>query len=277
MYNLGRKHIVLNTVDSNNMYITLDAGGVIKNIDGYMKFREHLIEDVTIEYSIDKVSEFSNWVIQEAIAEKIIVEITLGKRNVDRKKRITFTAASSAYQDILIGYENFRNIYSIYNPLIELTADATSVSISVADWEPEVFVRTFTIEEIKPSAFSTGAEKQSLKRISLQPGNNGTLYGHQIEESIRFGSFANTNPYGERHGGNSQGIKLDGRYALGTIIYNNDGDREHEFIKHSGVGIDSHHGKEYFSIYILDEGDNIQRFIDIFTGIFNYVFDNTFN
>lgn len=293
MFNLGYKDLILNMVSPETIYAADRGGREVVVIPGYATFYRDQILTHYEQSSEQKVSEVASWVIPGLDCDYFIVEIVLKKRNVDRTKTVTFTSTSNDLAGVLAGYTKYLEAYNIRNPLVTLHDVGGQLQTVIGAWDPEVYTsgifitkkQAITLKWIDTSSSQKESRffKFSLGKTVLLEGNSGHLYGHQLEESKRFGTVYNVDPYVEYAGDNSKGIILNARYYAFSLAYKDTVEWGHEFIKSAGVNLASPKQKYYFTMYVLDVGSNVSDFGDILFpsivpgDIFDDEFDEPFN
>lgn len=279
MFNLGYKEVILNEVTADSAYITHTDGREAIVISGYTTFFKDQIAVKSSAISVNKQAESSLWGLPTITTSAAYFEVTieLKSKKTDRKKKIYFTTLEPTISGIVSGYNKYLTTYDWHNAIIALTEETGKLKVTVSDKAPEVDVFMITARAVSDEKTINYRMMKSV----LTEGNSGTFYGHHLEESKRLGTVYNVSPYGSQQGGNSQGIVLNGRYKGYYIKYRSDDNWGHEFISHTGVNAQVSTQELYFSMYVLDYKDNIKDFDDLFdfitSGIFNSIFDNTFN
>ena len=259
MFNLGYKEVILNKINGEIVY---NLNGY-QTIAGYGKFETSKVTENVEQSSVDKAGEVASWALSDlsSVADALQVKVFLVNSRSGAKENIIFDAASTSAADIIGGYTHWTQVYEGNDPKITITGSLTTTVLpGYEDWE----VDNFYVTPVVYADLDSRQAPRFLEKTVVTEGNPGLLYGHQLEESRRFGTFANTNPYSEHEGGNSQGIVMDGRYTAFYIKYENDEEKNHEYVKHGFINAEMHMKDYSFVVYVLDEGTNVTDFKAVF-------------
>jgi len=257
MFNLGYKEVILNRVGDNAVY----SKGGMSVIAGYGEFDPAKIKKNKKQEAIKPVGEKANWAYKDlsSKADMVSVKITLTKVS-GVKESISFEAKPDA-ASIIKGFKEWKKMYADTKPVLALSGTLTTeIQKGFENWE----VSSISVTPIKLDDLEARKAPVHLKKTVVTEGNSGLLYGYMLEESRRFGTFANTNPYSEYEGGNSQGIVMDGKYTAYYITYENDAERNHEFVKHSYVNAEMNMNDYSFVVYVLKHGSSEANFEKVF-------------
>ncbi|MCK5788267.1 MAG: hypothetical protein KAH32_04685 [Chlamydiia bacterium] len=258
MFNLGYKEVIINTVNSDTVYIE----GDYKIIAGYGRFKDSNITENKEQQTVEKVCEQATWVLPDvSTADTLQVNIIIENTGVGTRHNINFNTTGTSATDIVDGFALWEKIYDISDKEISVTG---SITTEIQPGFEYLEVTNIIITPIISSNTSISQIPLPLEKTVTVEGNAGLLYGAQLEASRRFGTFENTNPYSVHEGGNSQGIVMDGKYYGYYIKYDSFDETADEYVKHLFVNASLKTTEFNFAVYILDEGNNIADFKAIF-------------
>ena len=204
MFNLGYKEVVLNNLDG----VTGDGTGGGENIiiEGFGQLNAAPIASLAPS---DPIAEIADWTTLPTVGDYVDVKIVMKKIRTDQRETIYFYAASPSATDIIGGYNVWQKNHPELEPKLSLAGSLTTKMLpGFESWNvTDVFIRPAYYNAVGNST----AEYRLLKAVTIE-GSEGIGQGWQIEASRKLGTFVNSYPYGQQHGGNSIGVDLEAGY-----------------------------------------------------------------
>ena len=245
MFNLGYKEVVLNDLTG----VTGDGAGKLV-IAGYGQVD---ISTSASQVPVDPAAEKASWATLPSGGDYADVKIVLRKLKTDARETIHFSAKDASAIEIIAGYDAWKNNHQgIDSKLVISGTLTTEIQPGFEAWSVvDVFVRTGNSDSIEISS-----KEVRLIKTEITAGYEGAGQGWQIEASRKLGTFVNSYPYGQQHGGNSIGVDLDAGYKEYDIVIpeavNADWEGP-EFVKHAYVSANMPAEDFHFVVYVHED------------------------
>jgi hypothetical protein len=212
MFNLGYKDVILNNLDG------VTGDGINITIKGYGTFNKlDILAGGTAATAPEK--EKAKWTTLPTVPAGVDgsfadVKIVLVKLKTDARETVHFYASDPAAADIVGGYNTWKKNHLEVAPKFTLAEGASSTELitemlpGFEGWSiAQIFVRLG-----QETSIETARRERRLEKTLVTEGSEGTGQGWQIEASKKLGTFVNSFPYGQQHGGNSIGVDLKAGY-----------------------------------------------------------------
>lgn len=258
MFNLGYKEVVLNAVTAENVFSDAETATIL----GYNMFTMANVVSITRMNPEDAVAETAMWTSPTNTGDYYEVKIKVKNLVTGETSTVNFNSIGT---DVQAGYEAYLELYGIdsEDAIFTIAGSGTNISAGFEQWS----VSDVTVTARNSDGTCACAMAEKLKKTVTTPGTPGALYGYQLEASVRFGTFANSDPYSAQVNGNGPGsIILDGQYTAYYITYANDEVLNHEYVKHDYINAATHSTDYNFVVYVYNDeaGVNTGNFESVF-------------
>ena len=246
MFNLGYKEVVLNNLDG----VTGDS--TYKYIAGFGAVK---IADINLADTVVPALEISTWVVPSLTdGDGLLVQIKVRALATDETHTVTFNASGLAAADIITGYDTYLRIY----PDDDYFTLSGNLTVTMKEGYEGYGIASVSVSPVFISDSSLSAAKINLVGTITNPGAVGSTFGWQIEAGRKLGTFVNSYPYSQQHGGNSIGVDLEAVYKEYNVVSDepiNANWEGPEFVKHDYISADMPTRKFLYVIYVHEDFD----------------------
>jgi hypothetical protein len=248
MFNLGYKEVILNNLDGVHVDPT-DTTSII--IEGFGKFKK--TDLVAGALPVSPVGEVAMWILPTMTGDYADVKVSLQEIHTDKKETLYYVAKTPTEADIVAGFINWKEKYDKMNSSVEISAGLTT---EIQPGFEKFYVHDIFIRPGKYDEIDTAHKEYVLTKSVATEGNPGVGQGWQIEASRKLGTFTNSYPYGQHHGGNSTGVDLNAGYKEYNVVIPesvNAGWEKAEFIDSNTVNAEVNSKDFKFVLYVHED------------------------
>ena len=249
MFNLGYKEVILNNLDG------VTTGTVAGTID-IAGFGMVVKADMVGSAPVAPASEVADWTTLPTVGDLMDVKIVTKRIETDYKETIHFTALGVTGGDVDTAFRKWKDTYDQHIAVVSVGGTGTTVTTTIKAGSEMYFIDSVFVRVIDKTNIENAQPEERLVKAITNEGDPGKGQGWQIEASRKLGTFVNSNPYGQQHGGNSIGIDLEAQYKEYNVTSSesvNTGWAKDEYVKHDFINADTVAKDFRFVIYVHED------------------------